>query len=97
MTLHKAKGLEFDSVIIPQLAKSPRSDGRQLLLWDEHSNARGERGFLLAADDHSEPGAPTLYNYLHRQRQQKSLLETTRLLYVGATRANQHKHNSRDN
>ena len=87
MTLHKAKGLEFDRVIIPQLAKPPRSDGRQLLLWDEHSNARGERGFLLAADDHSEPGAPTLYNYLHRQRQQKSLLETTRLLYVGATRA----------
>ena len=87
MTLHKAKGLEFDSVIIPQLAKPPRSDSRQLLLWDEHSNAAGERGFLLAADDHSEAGAPTLYNYLHRQRQEKSLLETTRLLYVGATRA----------
>jgi ATP-dependent helicase/nuclease subunit A len=87
MTLHKAKGLEFDHVIIPQLARPPRSDGRQLLLWDEFSSADGCRGFLLAADDHSEAGAPTLYNYLHRQRQQKSLLEGTRLLYVGATRA----------
>ena len=87
MTLHKAKGLEFDRVIIPQLAKLPRSDGRQLLLWDEHSGPDGERNFLLAADDHSEAGAPTLYNYLAQQRQQKTLLEGTRLLYVGATRA----------
>jgi ATP-dependent exoDNAse (exonuclease V) beta subunit len=87
MTLHKAKGLEFDRVIIPQLAKLPRSDGRQLLLWDEHSGPDGERNFLLAADDHSESGAPTLYNYLQQQRQLKSLLEGTRLLYVGTTRA----------
>lgn len=90
MTLHKAKGLEFDRVIIPQLAKLPRADGRQLLLWDEHSNPDGERNFLLAADDHSAAGEPTLYNYLHQQRQQKTLLEGTRLLYVGATRAVRH-------
>jgi ATP-dependent exoDNAse (exonuclease V) beta subunit len=56
-------------------------------LWDEHSGPDGERNFLLAADDHSEAGAPTLYNYLQQQRQQKNLLEGTRLLYVGATRA----------
>ena len=87
MTLHKAKGLEFDHVIIPQLARVPRSDGRQLLLWDEHSGPDGERNFLLAADDHSAAGAPTLYNYLQQQRKQKALLEDTRLLYVGVTRA----------
>ena len=87
MTLHRAKGLEFDCVIIPQLARVPRGDGRQLLLWDEHSSPTGERRFLLAADDHSAPGAPTLYNYLQRQRLEKNLLENTRLLYVGATRA----------
>jgi len=87
MTLHKAKGLEFDRVIIPQLAKPPRSDNRELLLWDEHSGVDGTRNFLLAADDHSEKGVPTLYNYLRRQRQEKSLLEGTRLLYVGVTRA----------
>ena len=90
MTLHKAKGLEFDRVIIPQLAKLPRGDGRELLLWDEHSSPDGERNFLLAADDHSAPGEPTLYTYLHQQRKQKSLLEGTRLLYVGATRAVRH-------
>jgi ATP-dependent helicase/nuclease subunit A len=87
LTLHKAKGLEFDRVIIPQLDGAPRSDSRELLLWDEYSNAGGERSFLLAADDHSKPDVPTLYNYLRLQRQKKLLLETTRLLYVGATRA----------
>ncbi len=90
MTLHKAKGLEFDCVLIPQLAKLPRSDDRELLLWDEHSGPDGERSFLLATDDHSAPGDPTLYNYLNRQRKEKSLLEGTRLLYVGATRAIRH-------
>ncbi|CAA0119395.1 ATP-dependent helicase/nuclease subunit A [Halioglobus japonicus] len=87
LTLHKAKGLEFDRVIIPQLDRSPRRDDRDLLLWDEYSNADGERSFLLAADDHSKADTPTLYNYLQLQRQKKTLLEATRLLYVGATRA----------
>jgi ATP-dependent helicase/nuclease subunit A len=87
MTLHKAKGLEFDRVIIPQLGRITRPDGRQLLLWDEHYSVDGGRNFLLAADDRSEPGAPTLYNYLQVQRQNKAQLEITRLLYVGVTRA----------
>ncbi len=90
MTLHKAKGLEFDRVIIPQLDRLPRSDGRDILLWDEHSNTQGQRCFLLAADDLGPVHAPTLYNYLKTQRRQKTLLETTRLLYVGATRAISH-------
>lgn len=87
MTLHKAKGLEFDCVFIPQLARASRTDDRELLLWDEHSGPDGERRFLLAADDHSASGAPTLYNYLDRLRKDKSRLEATRLLYVGVTRA----------
>jgi len=90
MTLHKAKGLEFDRVIIPQLDRLPRRDAREMLLWDEHSNAQGQRSFLLAADDLGPADAPTLYNYLKAQRHQKMLLETTRLLYVGATRAISH-------
>ncbi len=89
-TLHKAKGLEFDRVIIPQLDRLSRSEERDILLWDEHSNARGERSFLLAANDHSLANTPTLYNYLRLQRQQKMQLEATRLLYVGATRAIRH-------
>lgn len=87
LTLHKAKGLEFDRIIIPQLDRVPSADDREILRWDEHSNDRGERSFLLAADDHSAADAPTLYNYLRVQSQHKMQLEATRLLYVGATRA----------
>lgn len=87
MTLHKAKGLEFDWVIIPSTQKTTRSSTRPLLNWDEHNGASGHRGFLLAANDHSAADEPNLYNYLEIQRAKKEIEETTRLLYVGATRA----------
>ncbi|MFV0477696.1 MAG: UvrD-helicase domain-containing protein [Parahaliea sp.] len=87
MTLHKAKGLEFEHVFIPGLARTGRSDERALLLWDEYSDTAGAEGFLMAADDHSKKGEASLYNFLAEQRKQKQLLENTRLLYVGATRA----------
>jgi len=87
MTLHRSKGLEFDRVFLVQLARRPRSDERPLLLWDELLDASGQRGFLLAADDRSRPGDPTLYNYLRERQREKTLLENTRLFYVGATRA----------
>ena len=45
MTIHKAKGLEFDTVIVPGLGAIPAWDEQRLLLWLEH---RGE--LLLAAD-----------------------------------------------
>ncbi|WP_133300569.1 UvrD-helicase domain-containing protein [Seongchinamella sediminis] len=87
MTLHKSKGLEFDWVLIPALGQATRGDSRDLLLWDEYNSSAGERGFLLAADDHSDDKTPGLYNFLKKQRREKYRLETTRLLYVGATRA----------
>ncbi len=88
MTMHKAKGLEFDWVIIPGLARQPATDGRELLLWDDyHSSASSELGFLLAMDDQAGAGDATLYNYLHRQRKLKREQESIRLLYVAVTRA----------
>lgn len=87
MTLHKAKGLEFDLVILPALAAATRPDERPVLLWDDYTDAGGERRFLLATDDHSKPATPGLYNTLQRIRKRKGRAENARLLYVGATRA----------
>jgi len=91
MTLHKAKGLEFERVFIPRLNGEPRGDSGDLMLWDERTN-EGQRTFLLAANDRSANTEPTLYNYLRAQRSEKSRLENVRLLYVGATRAIAHLH-----
>ena len=35
MTIHKAKGLEFDTVIVPGLGRSPRHGDKKLFLWME--------------------------------------------------------------
>ncbi len=92
MTLHKAKGLEFDRVFIPNLAHATRGERRDLLLWDEYHAGNGEDCFMLAMDDQADDNESTLYNFLYRQRKQKRRAETTRLLYVGVTRARHSLH-----
>ncbi len=87
MTLHKAKGLEFDWVFIPNLGHTARGETRPLLLWDEYHAAAGESCFMLAMNDDTQDSASTLYDYLYEQRKNKRRRESTRLLYVGATRA----------
>jgi ATP-dependent exoDNAse (exonuclease V) beta subunit len=87
MTLHKAKGLQFDRVWILDVTAGTPGDDRELLAWDDHVTAAGERVFLLAVDDHSQGGSASLYQYLREEAKRKRALEATRLLYVGATRA----------
>ena len=48
MSIHRAKGLEFDHVIIPGLSRRSRSDDPQLLLWSENPRP-GASGLLLVA------------------------------------------------
>jgi ATP-dependent exoDNAse (exonuclease V) beta subunit len=87
MTIHKAKGLEFDTVILPGLDALPRSDEQRLLLWLEH---RGE--LLLAPIAESGSGKDPIYSYLASIERRKSEQETARLLYVAATRARRTLH-----
>ncbi len=87
MTIHKAKGLEFDTVILPGLARQPRSDDRELLAWREYISPAGSKGLLLStlAADGSEPDA--IYKHIQFEKSAAIILENTRLLYVAATRA----------
>jgi ATP-dependent helicase/nuclease subunit A len=87
MTIHKSKGLEFDTVIIPGLDRSARKDDKQLLLWQERINHQGEKQLLLgslAATGKEEDG---LYTFMRREADKQQAFEATRLLYVGCTRA----------
>lgn len=88
MTIHSAKGLEFDHVIIPGLGKKTRGDARKLLLWMERGN-----DLLLAPVEKKIAGAESpVYDYLRTVAKKKTELERRRLFYVAATRAKKTLH-----
>ena len=87
LTMHKAKGLEFDHVILPGLANKSVSDDKSLLLWHERFNQLGQSRLFLAALSPSGADDGLLYQLLRHERQCKSSFENTRLLYIAMTRA----------
>lgn len=86
MTIHKAKGLEFDTVILPGLGRRTRPEERQLLLWREYME--GDKSRLLLAPIPGVGGdEDPLYASLQNMNAKKRAHERTRLLYVATTRA----------
>jgi len=93
LTLHGAKGLEWDVVIVPGLGRLGRGDGESLLHWLEIPAQSGARELLLAPiDDAAGHTAGSLAGYIRRIRRQRRRLEQVRLLYVAATRAREALH-----
>ncbi len=87
MTVHKAKGLEFDTVIIPGLDRGGRGDDAELLLWRERISATGQMQLLLSPPPAVGQDKDPLYEHLKREEQLKTRLENVRVLYVACTRA----------
>ncbi|WP_101759450.1 exodeoxyribonuclease V subunit beta [Oceanicoccus sp. KOV_DT_Chl] len=92
MTIHKSKGLEFDCVILPGLARAPRSDDKSLLLWREYlshsvTDTHVQNGLLISPLGASGDVDDKIYQHLRYEQSQSTQLENTRLLYVAATRA----------
>lgn len=92
MTIHKAKGLEFDTVILPGLGRTPRRDEEKLLHWLELGRETGGSNLLLAPISAYGEDKNPMAAYLRRLDNQKERLEDSRLLYVAATRARQGLH-----
>jgi ATP-dependent helicase/nuclease subunit A len=86
MTIHKAKGLEFDCVILPGLGRSVRGRDKALLRWLEHPDHELLLAPIPAADGSGE-GAT--YAAIGKLLKDKEELELIRLLYVAVTRARQ--------
>ena len=57
MTLHRAKGLEFDTVILPGLARPPRQEDDPPLRWRLREQRRRRRARMLVAPLHARVGA----------------------------------------
>ena len=90
MTLHKAKGLEFGSVIIPGLQKSGGRDDTPLFYW----RTMAGRFFLapnLGDQDATSPES-RLFNFIGKYVKQDLRDELNRLAYVGTTRAVRNLH-----
>ena len=86
MTIHKAKGLEFDMVVLPALDRPVPPNRNQLLL--SHQFARTDRdGMVMAARPPVGMQSDMLFEFLRCQRRDAAILEAQRLLYVACTRA----------
>ncbi len=85
MTIHKAKGLEFDMVVLPALDRAVPPDRGQLLL--AHQFARTGRDGMVMAARPPVGESDLLFEFLRCQRRDAAVLEAQRLLYVACTRA----------
>jgi ATP-dependent helicase/nuclease subunit A len=83
MTIHEAKGLEFDTVILPGLGRNSGMDDASLFLYHEG---------LMAPIQESGGEEDPVYQYLKEIEKRKSKNELVRQLYVAATRAKKRLH-----
>ena len=90
MTIHHAKGLEFEHVIIPGMANYNAASKNKLLYWRE-INYNNKQQLLLAPlsltiDDNA------IYQALRKAETEDEAAEITRVLYVAVTRARSSLH-----
>jgi ATP-dependent helicase/nuclease subunit A len=88
MTMHAAKGLEWDVVILPGLGRRGASESDPLLHWIELPRP-GEGTDLLLAPIRSGEEQPegSLSAYIKSLKRERQALERVRQLYVASTRA----------
>jgi ATP-dependent exoDNAse (exonuclease V) beta subunit len=94
MTMHAAKGLEWDVVILPGLGRSTARDHDPLLHWLALPGAGDAEEDLLLAPIRSGDGDTlgSLGEFIKRLRRQRARIERLRLAYVAATRARRSLH-----
>ncbi|MDY6946620.1 MAG: 3'-5' exonuclease, partial [Pseudomonadota bacterium] len=85
MTIHKAKGLEFDVVILPALNRLLRGESRELMRWTRIPGHDG--GIVFAPIKAAGADADPMYRWIELLERERSARERGRLLYVAATRA----------
>jgi ATP-dependent exoDNAse (exonuclease V) beta subunit len=92
MTIHKAKGLGFDVVIVPGLDRKPASDRQSLIVSLEQTGPDGNDEMLVAPIGSKGGEKHPTYAWVQRQRDIRVDEERKRLLYVACTRARKELH-----
>jgi ATP-dependent helicase/nuclease subunit A len=94
MTVHRAKGLEFDTVILPGLDRANGRGDEPALRWKQREHG-GDKALLLAplrAREGALSAPEPVYQYLKSLDETEDAAERGRLLYVGCTRAKRRLH-----
>lgn len=100
MTIHQAKGLEFDVVIVPGLQRSSGRHEQALIMAQQFTLEDGavedeplqDSGLLMAPVTQRGRDGPSIYRYLVAVDAERQRYESIRLLYVAATRAKKQLH-----
>ncbi len=97
MTIHSAKGLEFEVVIVPELQARSGGGNRDLLAWLERGLAESDdpeevTEFLVAPVQSKGADAGSTRKFVSQERSRREEQEMRRLFYVAATRAREELH-----
>jgi len=93
MTIHNAKGLEWDLVLVPGLHRRPRRSDGELLEWAEFDDLAGVGASVVLAPIAGKGGdSGQLNRWLRGLRARRDRAEEKRLFYVACTRAREQLH-----
>lgn len=93
ITIHGAKGLEWDVVIVPGLEKKARVSSRRLLTWDEVDSGGADAAHIVLAPIAGKgEKSRELNDWLNSIEKVRDAAERKRLFYVACTRAREELH-----
>jgi ATP-dependent exoDNAse (exonuclease V) beta subunit len=93
MTMHRAKGLQFDHVLLYGLGRIPRSSERSVLSWFDVPDEHGvENKIISPVGRRSDVENDPIHRFIETADAQKDRHEFGRLLYVACTRARKSLH-----
>ena len=93
MTMHKAKGLEFDHVLLYGLGRKPGGGNAGVLSWFDIPGQHGdERKIISPIGSRKQVDRDPIHRYISAAVDEKDAHEQGRLLYVACTRAQKTLH-----
>jgi len=93
MTMHKAKGLQFDHVVLHGIGRTTKAGDKAVLSWLINTGSDGRSAMIVSPiGPRDEIENDALHQFIEATQRDKERLELDRLLYVACTRARKSLH-----